>query len=113
MKGQKPHATVFTCSDSRVPPEIVLDQKLGEIYVVRTSGKVLNANTISGIEYAVQFLGTNLVVLLGHENCNASDESVQAAILEDSKIIRDAVATGNVKVTSAHYHLDTGTIDWK
>lgn len=113
VAGQKPHATVFTCSDSRVPPEIVLDQKLGEIYSVRVSGKVLNANTISSIEYAVQYLGTNLVLLLGHDNCNVSDEGVKDAILADSKIIRDAIATGNVKIVSALYHLDTGAIDWK
>ena len=113
VSGQKPHSTVFTCSDSRVPPEIVLDQKLGEIYTVRVSGKVLNANTISSIEYAVQYLGTNLVLLLGHDNCNASDEAVREAVLEQSKIIRDGVATGDVKVVSARYHLDTGAIDWK
>lgn len=113
IAGQTPHSTVFSCSDSRVPPEIVLDQKLGEIYVVRVSGKVLNANTISSLEYAVQYLGTNLVVLLGHDNCNASDERVQTAILAESKILRDAVSTGNVKISSALYHLDSGVIDWK
>lgn len=113
VAGQQPHAAVLTCSDSRVPPELVFDQKLGEIYVVRVSGNIMSNNTISGLEYAVQYLGTNLVVLLGHANCDASDEAVRQTLLDKSKIIRDAVASGEVKVARGFYHLDTGVVDWK
>ncbi len=113
LKGQTPHAAVLSCSDSRVPPEVVLDQKLGEIYVVRVSGKVLNSNTTAALEYAVQYLGTNLVVLLGHENCDASEVDVRATLLEKSQILRDALASGGVRVVSAFYDLKSGLIDWK
>ena len=71
VSGQKPHAIVLSCSDSRVPPEIVFDQKLGEIFVVRTAGQSLDAAAIASIEYAVSHLGTNLIVIMGHESCGA------------------------------------------
>lgn len=69
--GQKPHAIVLSCSDSRVPPEVVFDQKLGEIFVVRTAGQSLDFAGIASIEYAVSHLGTNLIVVMGHESCGA------------------------------------------
>ena len=69
--GQKPHAIVLSCSDSRVPPEVVFDQKLGEIFVVRTAGQALDSSAIASIEYAVSHLGSNLIVVMGHESCGA------------------------------------------
>jgi carbonic anhydrase len=69
--GQKPHAIVLSCSDSRVPPEILFDQKLGEIFVVRTAGEALDSAVIASIEYAVSHLGSNLIVVMGHESCGA------------------------------------------
>ena len=69
--GQKPHSIVLSCSDSRVPPEIIFDQKLGEIFVVRTAGEALDSSAIASIEYAVSHLGSNLIVVMGHESCGA------------------------------------------
>ncbi len=69
--GQKPHAIVLSCSDSRVPPEIVFDQKLGELFVVRTAGEALGDNAIGSIEYAVEHLGSKLIVVMGHTSCGA------------------------------------------
>jgi len=69
--GQKPHAIVLSCSDSRVPPEVVFDQKLGEIFTVRTAGQALDSAAIASIEYAVSHLGSNLIVVMGHESCGA------------------------------------------
>jgi carbonic anhydrase len=69
--GQKPHTIVLSCSDSRVPPELVFDQKLGEIFVIRTAGQTLDFGAIASIEYAVAHLGTNLIVIMGHESCGA------------------------------------------
>ena len=69
--GQTPHAIILSCSDSRVPPEIVFDQKLGEIFVVRTAGEALDDNVIGSIEYAVEHLGSNLIVVMGHTACGA------------------------------------------
>jgi carbonic anhydrase len=69
--GQKPHTIVLSCSDSRVPPEVLFDQKLGEIFVVRTAGQALDSSVIASIEYAVSHLGSNLIVVMGHESCGA------------------------------------------
>jgi carbonic anhydrase len=69
--GQNPHAIVLSCSDSRVPPEVVFDQKLGEIFVVRTAGESLGDNVVGSIEYAVEHLGSQLIVVMGHTSCGA------------------------------------------
>lgn len=71
ISGQKPHAIVLSCSDSRVPPELIFDQGLGEIFVVRVAGNVLGTSTVASIEYAVEHLGSRLIVVLGHESCGA------------------------------------------
>ena len=70
-QGQKPHTIVLSCSDSRVPPEIVFDQRLGELFVVRTAGQSLDANVLGSIEYAVEHLGARLIVVMGHTSCGA------------------------------------------
>jgi carbonic anhydrase len=75
-KGQKPHTIILSCSDSRVPPELVFDQKLGEIFIIRTAGETLEANVIGSIEYAVEHLSSKLIVVMGHTSCGA----VKAAI---------------------------------
>src|SRR3990167_319467 len=69
--GQKPHTIVLSCSDSRVPPEIIFDQKLGEIFVIRTAGEVLDPMAIASIEYALEHLGSNLILVMGHTQCGA------------------------------------------
>lgn len=69
--GQHPFAVVVSCSDSRVPPEIVFDEGLGDLFVVREAGHVADAATLGSIEYAVEHLHAHLVVVLGHENCGA------------------------------------------
>jgi carbonic anhydrase len=70
-QGQHPLATVLTCSDSRVPPEILFDQGIGDLFVVRVAGNVAATDEIGSIEYAVDHLGTPLVVVLGHSHCGA------------------------------------------
>lgn len=158
--GQKPHAVVLSCSDSRVPPEVVFDQKLGEIFVVRTAGQALDNKVIASIEYALGHLGSNLLVVMGHESCGALkatlsalhgadlgspalndlatelkphlqsyadkepsdhllDESwsnvtdVAKELTERSALIRDAVASGEVKIVKAMYHLESGNVEWR
>jgi carbonic anhydrase len=71
IASQSPHAIILSCSDSRVPPEVVFDQKLGEIFVVRTAGQSLDFAAIASIEYAIAHLGSNLIVVMGHESCGA------------------------------------------
>jgi carbonic anhydrase len=69
--GQHPQAVVLTCSDSRVPPELVFDQSLGDVFVVRSAGQVVDAVATGSIEYAVEHLHVGLIVVLGHEKCGA------------------------------------------
>src|SRR5436309_2894667 len=68
---QHPFATIVSCSDSRVPPEIVFDQGLGDLFVVRVAGNVIDDHALGSIEYAVDHLGVRLIVVLGHQSCGA------------------------------------------
>src|SRR5438093_2324114 len=70
-KSQHPFATIVSCSDSRVPPEIVFDQGLGDLFVVRVAGNVLNDDNVGSIEYSVDHVGVRLIVVLGHQRCGA------------------------------------------
>ena len=69
--GQRPFATILGCSDSRVPVELVFDQGFGDLFVVRVAGNVVTTHVRGSIEFAVRYLGTSLVVVLGHEGCGA------------------------------------------
>lgn len=69
--GQHPVAAIVTCSDSRVSPEIVFDQGLGDLFVVRTAGNLLDTLGLASLEYAAEHLGVPLVVVMGHSRCGA------------------------------------------
>ena len=69
--GQKPFVTVVSCSDSRVVPEFIFDQNLGDVFVIRTAGNIVDTITLGSIEYGVEHLHTPLLVVLGHEKCGA------------------------------------------
>jgi carbonic anhydrase len=71
QNGQHPFATVLTCSDSRVPPEVLFDQGIGDVFVVRVAGNVASTDEIGSIEYGADHLGTPLVVVLAHTKCGA------------------------------------------
>ena len=81
-EGQHPFAAVVGCSDSRIPVEIVFDQGVGDIFVVRVPGNVCNADEIGAVEYGVEHLGTALCVVLGHTRCGAVTGVVTGAPLE-------------------------------
>lgn len=70
-KEQHPFAVVVCCSDSRVSPELVFDQGVGDLFVIRTAGNIIGGVEIGSIEYAVEHLGVKLIVVMGHENCGA------------------------------------------
>ena len=76
-KSQSPNSILLSCSDSRVPPETVFDQKLGEMFTVRSAGESLSPQAIGSIEFAIEKLGTHLVVVLGHTNCGAVKAAVE------------------------------------
>lgn len=81
VNGQHPFVAILSCSDSRVPTEIIFDQGLGDIFVIRNAGNVLDEHVLGSIEYAVEHLGINLVVVMGHESCGA----VEAALSHDKE----------------------------
>ena len=80
-KAQHPFAVIVGCSDSRVPPEFVFDQGLGDLFVVRLAGNAVDDFAVGSIEYALEHLGTTLVVVLGHKRCGAV-----GAALEQGKV---------------------------
>lgn len=78
--GQAPFAVVFGCSDSRVAAEIIFDQGLGDTFVVRTAGHVIDTTVLGSIEYGVEVLGAPLVVVLGHDQCGAVTAATRALV---------------------------------
>lgn len=75
--NQKPFAIIIACSDSRVPPEIVFDQTLGHLFVVRVAGNIVDDFAIGSIEYGVTVLGAKLILVLGHASCGAVDAALK------------------------------------
>ena len=69
--GQSPYAVIITCSDSRVIPEGIFSAGIGELFVIRVAGNVMDKHQLGSVEYATDHLGTNLVVVLGHDHCGA------------------------------------------
>ncbi|MGR6835188.1 carbonic anhydrase [Syntrophomonas erecta] len=76
LKGQKPFAVVLTCSDSRVPPELVFDQGLGDLFVIRVAGNVVDQTVMSSVLYGAEHLQAPLVLVLGHDHCGAVKATV-------------------------------------
>ena len=83
--GQTPFGVVLSCSDSRVPTEIVFDQGLGDLFITRVAGNVVDRTTLGSIEYAVGHLKTHVVVVMGHEGCGA----VKAALMPPGERARE------------------------
>lgn len=79
ITGQSPYAIILGCSDSRVPPEIIFDQGLGDLFVIRVAGNVVDDIVLASIEYAAEHLHSPLLMVLGHTNCGA----VAAALQDD------------------------------
>ena len=76
-KGQKPFAMILSCADSRVPPEILFDQGLGDLFVVRVAGNIADSHALGSLEYGAQVLGARFLMVLGHEYCGAVDAAVK------------------------------------
>jgi len=75
---QNPHSIVLSCSDSRVPPELIFDQGLGDIFTVRVAGNILGSAQVASIEYGIEHLGAKLIVVMGHESCGAVKAALES-----------------------------------
>jgi len=80
VRGQQPYATILCCSDSRVPPELVFDAGLGDLFVVRVAGNVLSPEVAGSLQYTGAHLGTPLFVVLGHDSCGAVKASLETLL---------------------------------
>jgi carbonic anhydrase len=158
-QGQAPFATILSCSDSRAPVELIFDQGVGDLFVVRVAGNVAGADEIASMEYAGEHLHTPLLMVLGHSKCGAVTAVVENARLHGSlpalaakikpavfktrtahrdlsgdallaaaikanvqqaiadmfarsRIIKDLVKAGKMKVWGAIYDLESGKVEW-
>lgn len=94
VAGQEPFAIVLGCSDSRVPAELVFDQGLGDLFVIRVAGNIVAASQVGSIEFAATRYGTRLVVVLGHSQCGAilaTLEELQRPVTNQSRNLRSIV----------------------
>ena len=133
--GQAPFAVVLTCSDSRVAPELLFDSGIGDLFVIRVAGNVAGTHERGSIAYAVEQLGTPLVVVLGHESCGAVTAAFEGADLGgdlgallaaidcgDADSVDAAIRThvsrtveriqGAADVVGALYHFATGDVEF-
>jgi carbonic anhydrase len=78
MQSQRPLAIVLGCSDSRAPAEVVFDQGLGDLFVIRVAGNIVAPSQIGSVEFAAERFGTRLVVVMGHTGCGAIDAAIEA-----------------------------------
>ncbi len=76
IAGQQPFAIILGCSDSRVPAELVFDQGLGDLFVIRVAGNIVAPSQIGSIEYAAEVTGARLVVVMGHSGCGAIEATI-------------------------------------
>jgi carbonic anhydrase len=101
-RGQKPYAIVLSCADSRVPPEIVFDESLGRLFVIRVAGNVAGPDEVASVEYAAEHAGTRLLVVLGHGSCGGvaaamGPEDPTPSLASLLKEIRPAVDAARAK----------------
>ena len=138
--GQKPYAVIVSCADSRVIPESIFSAGIGELFVIRVAGNIVDNSQLGSIEYAVEHLGCKLVLVLGHTGCGAvgaargnsggfvkfiTDEirksigeerdEVKASIINAQASvakIKEKLTSQNITVTGALYHTDSGLVDF-
>ncbi len=99
LSGQNPYAIIVTCSDSRVVPEVIFSAGIGDLFVIRVAGNVIDSHQLGSIEYAAEHLGTGLIVVLGHTGCGAVNAAVHHEPEGYIKFITDEIlkAVGDEK----------------
>ena len=140
-EGQHPYAVVVCCSDSRVIPEQIFSASIGDLFVIRVAGNVLDRHQLGSIEYAAGHLGCKLVIMLGHTGCGAiaaaleghvegdvsyitddilkalgdvrdPDEACRLNVLHGVQLISETVASPAVEVRGAVYDIVSGKVTW-
>ena len=110
-QGQQPFAVVLCCSDSRVAPEILFDQQLGDLFVIRNAGNVVDEDVLGSVEYAVEHLESPLVVVLGHSSCGAVTATCQGGelpghLVDIAKRIRPSISADCCVNDNARRHAE-------
>ena len=140
-EGQHPYAVIITCSDSRVIPESIFSAGIGELFVIRAAGNVIDNVQLGSIEYAVGHLGCPCVLVLGHSKCGAVDAAINHApsgfvkfitdeirqavgdekedikacclnVKNSVKRIKDSLKTNGLCVLGGIYHIDSGKVEF-
>lgn len=93
VSGQEPFAVILGCSDSRVPTEVVFDQGLGDLFVIRIAGNIVAPTQVGSTEFAARKFGVGLVVVLGHTNCGAIEATLEELQQPDNKPTQSSIAT--------------------
>ena len=91
-EGQRPYAIVLACSDSRVIPEAIFSANIGDLFVIRVAGNIVDNHQMGSIEYADEHLGCHLVVVLGHTGCGAVEAAIHHELTGNVKFIGDEIA---------------------
>jgi carbonic anhydrase len=99
--GQAPFAAVLGCMDSRVAPELVFDQRIGDIFVVRVAGNFVNTDILGSLEYATQVVGAKLIVVLGHSDCGAVKGAIDHVKLGNLTAALENIQPAVAEVTAA------------
>lgn len=84
MDSQRPVAIILGCSDSRAPAEVVFDQGLGDLFIIRVAGNIVAPSQVGSVEFAAERFGTQLVVVMGHTGCGAIDAALDAILQKDT-----------------------------
>ena len=109
-EGQYPFAVVLSCMDSRTSSELVFDQGLGDLFSIRVAGNIVNDDILASIEYAVKYVGSKLLVVLGHTSCGAIKSAIAGVqdghITELLKRIQPAISKAMLKKTEKHFFDD-------
>jgi len=113
--GQAPFAVILSCSDSRVPPELIFDQGLGGLFVVRVAGNTVTRAGLESIDYAVDHLGANLIMVLGHDSCGAVKGALTECVSKPAAKLPEIFANICPAVDQARKlgggNLESGAID--
>ena len=110
--GQSPFATVLSCADSRVPPEYIFNTGLGDLFVIRAAGEVVDRSVMASLEYAAEHLHVPLLVVMGHESCGAVKAAVERTPVEGPNLqyLVSAIRAGITRTSTERIELRTAIL---